>query len=235
MDRLAIVTGSSGGIGQATTKIMRRAGWTVYGFDRQEAAASVDARPDEYFEVDLCDPVRPATLLSDCLKRAPATTALVNLAGLFKAESLFDLSDEYLQRVFEVNLFAPLRLIKAYAGHCIRRKERGAVVNVASVTGQSGAFDVAYAASKAAVINMTRSLGVELAPHGVRVNAVSPGQVETPMIDVLDRTLIEQRRQQIPLKRPAQPHEVGEVIEFLTSDRSSFIVGATINVNGGIY
>lgn len=235
MDRLAIVTGSSGGLGRAVVKVMRAEGWATVGLDLRDASIESEAeRPDKFFKVDLARP-DIANELRACLENAPDRTALLNVAGLFKAQPFFKLSDDYLVEAFAINLLAPIRLIRTYADQCITRKVPGVVVNVASVTGQSGAFDVAYAASKAGVINMTKSLGVELGPFGIRVNAVSPSQIETPMLDIIDRKLLEQRRQMMPLKRAARPEEVAEVIEFLTSDRASFVIGATVNVNGGIF
>lgn len=235
MEQRAIITGSSGGLGRAVVKVMRAAGWSTYGLDlRDGSTAPASERPDRFFKADLSR-ASIANELRACLADGPDTTALINVAGLFKAEPFLKLSEDYLTQVFTINLLAPIRLIRAYADECISRDVSGVVVNVASVTGQSGAFDVAYAASKAGVINMTKSLGVELAPFGIRVNAVSPSQIETPMLEIIDRQVLEQRRQMMPLKRSARPEEVAEVIEFLTSDRASFVIGATVNVNGGIF
>lgn len=232
--RLAILTGSSGGVGRALVDILAARGWTVIGLDRT-APPGGDSVPDVFHAIDLSAPGPASELLSRILQTAPERTALLNVAGRFDAVPIEQLDEDYLREVFAVNLFTPLWLTKTFAADRILRGHGGSVVNVASVTAQSGAFDVAYAASKAGIISMTKSLGREYAPSGIRVNAVSPGQIETEMVTALDPETRARRIQAIPLRRPARPAEIAHIIEFLASDRASFIVGATVDANGGIY
>lgn len=235
MTKVAVVTGVAGGVGRATTRLLAKAGWRVVGLDVRATELPAADTPDEFVAVDLGDATAAEDALLGILRDAPDATALVNVAGVFLGKSIFDLTEDYLRQVFEINLFASMRLIRTYARDRMDAGAAGTVVNVASVSGQSGAFDVAYAAAKAGVITMTRSLGVELGPHGIRVNAVSPGQIQTSMTEVVDPALLKRRRDATPLRRAARPEEIAEVIEFLVSERSSFMAGTTVNVNGGIY
>jgi NAD(P)-dependent dehydrogenase (short-subunit alcohol dehydrogenase family) len=231
---LAILTGSSGGVGSALIGVLRGRGWRVVGLDRVAPGKGCQ-EPDAFYEVDLSHSAEATRLLERILQSAGERTTLLNVAGRFGGIGLDALDQAYLADVFAVNLFTPLWLTKTYAEDRIRRKLAGSVVNVASVTAQSGAFDVGYAASKAGVISMTKSLGREYAAAGVRIIAVSPGQIDTQMLSVLDPELRRCRVNAIPLHRPAQPIEIAYAIEFLASDRASFIVGATLDANGGIY
>ncbi|MEU6646731.1 SDR family oxidoreductase [Saccharomonospora sp. NPDC046836] len=228
---LAVVTGSRGGIGRHTCQLLAARGWEVLGVDRRREPE------DRYtaYRLDLCAPDAEAELFTSILAERGTPRVLVNNAGVFGAVPFLDTGADYLDDVFAVNFAAAFRLTQQFVRALVTEGSPGVVVNVASVTARMGGFDVAYAASKAAVIGMTRSLGPELAPYGIRVNAVAPGHVDTPMLRASDPDEIAKRRTRIPLRRAADPREVAEVIGFLAGDASSYMTGTTVDVNGGVH
>jgi NAD(P)-dependent dehydrogenase (short-subunit alcohol dehydrogenase family) len=226
MTRVAVVTGAAGGIGSATCDVLERQGWEVVGLDRRpiERAGSV--------QVDLADPDAVASALETLTR----IDGLVNNAALQLHKGLDETELGEWDAVSAVNLRAPFVCIKS----CRERlaDAGGAVVNVASVHAcATSRFIAAYAATKGGLMAFTRAAAVELAPDGIRVNAVLPGAVDTPALreglsrstgtehDLVERT---------PMRRIGRPEEVGEAIGFLLdADRSGFITGHGLAVDGG--
>jgi 3-oxoacyl-[acyl-carrier protein] reductase len=157
---------------------------------------------------------------------------LVNNAGIFQAGPLAMLRSEDLMQLFQVNLFSVVEL-NQYASRLMQRRGGGSIINLASIMGVEGeAGQAAYAASKAAVIGLTRSLAKEFAPLGIRVNAVAPGLIDTDMARSADAKILAKRLEKIALQRIGKAEEVAEAVAFLASDRASYISGQILGVDG---
>ena len=159
---------------------------------------------------------------------------LVNNAGITKDNLLMRMQEEDFDRVLEVNLKGTFIVTKIVSKYMIRKRE-GSIVNLSSVVGVAGnAGQCNYSASKAGIIGFTKSLAKELATRNIRVNAVAPGFIETDMTSVLQDNIKESINNQIPLKRMGSAKEVAELIYFLGSNKSSYITGQVINIDGGM-
>lgn len=243
--KVAIVTGASSGIGRATALTLGRAGAAVLAVGRAEAALdavvgslSSEGTAAEALVADVTDGEAPGQIVRRALARFGGIDVLVNAAGIIGSGTIDNTTDEMWDEMFDINVRAPFRLMREAAPHLVER--RGAVVNVSSVTGlRSFPGILSYCASKAAVDQLTRCAALELASRGVRVNAVNPGVVvsnlhrRSGMTDEQYAAFLERSRETHPLGRPGQPHEVADLILFLVSDRSGWITGETIAIDGG--
>ena len=212
--RVALVTGGSRGIGRACA-----IGLAEDGFDIAVVyAGSVDA----------------ARETCKACEAAGSIWALVNNAGITRDGLLMRMGDDAFDRVLDVNLKGTFNTTRALTKSFMRQRG-GCVVNMSSVVGLMGnAGQVNYAASKAGVIGLTKAVARELAPRGVRVNAVAPGFVETDMTAKLSEKVRTVTEEQIPLKRMAQPEEVAGVVRFLVNDAAAYITGEVVRVDGGM-
>jgi 3-oxoacyl-[acyl-carrier protein] reductase len=242
--KVALVTGASSGIGAATAVMLAGCGAGVaigYHGNRDGAGHTARQIADSgghalaiHADVRRMDGIR--LLVDEAVKALGAIDILVNNAGsLVRRLPIRELTEEGWDEVLALNLKSAVFCAQAVAPSMITRR-RGAIVNLGSIAGHSGGGPGAgpYAAAKAGLVAMTKSLAKELAPHGVRVNAVSPGVIDTPFHEVFTppemmRSLVST----IPLGRIGTPNEVAKVIAFLVSDAASFIVGETIEINGG--
>jgi 3-oxoacyl-[acyl-carrier protein] reductase len=241
---VALVTGGSRGIGRAICEALGRRGATVLvNYASREDAALESARAVEaaggkaaVIGFDVAD--REAT--AEAIKKAASDHGglhiLVNNAGIARNGLLLRLRDDDWQRTLDINLSGALYCARAAAGHILRAKERGRIINISSVVGEMGnAGQAAYAASKAAIIGLTKALARELGPRGVCVNAVTPGYIETDMTaaelpaDQRDKFLAS-----VPLGRVGQPQEVADAVAFLAGPEASYITGAVLRINGGL-
>jgi NAD(P)-dependent dehydrogenase (short-subunit alcohol dehydrogenase family) len=235
----AVVTGAASGIGRATALLLLEQGATVVAADRDEAGLAVVA--DAGAEPVVCDVTVPADRARLFDAAGPACDQLVNAAGVVRLAALDAVSEDDWESVMAVNAKALFFLCQAFAPH-VR-----AVVNVASVAGKTGSTHEAavYGASKATVLSVTRSFAHAYAARGVRVNAVCPGLVDTPMNDVVIAGIAPLRGLEpdeyararlgaVPLGRLADAREVAEVIVFLLSDAASYMTGQSVNVTGGM-
>ncbi len=236
-----ILTGASRGIGHATAKRFSTAGWRVITCSRHAFPEDCpwDAGPEDHIVVDLAsseDTHRAIDIMREKLKaHGSKLDALVNnaavspkLAGGARMNSL-DSSEDNWKTVFQINFFAPIMLARGLLEEL--KVARGAVVNVTSIAGSrvhpfAGA---AYSTSKAALASLTREMAHDFGPHGVRVNAISPGEIETSILSPGTEKIIPQ----IPLHRLGQPEEVAKAIYFLCTDASSYVNGAELHINGG--
>lgn len=242
--RIALVTGASSGIGAATAVTLADLGAHVaIGYQRNRKGAE-DTRDrivaDGGAAIVIAADVRRAAEVRALVDRATAELGpidiLVNNAGSLVARlGIRELTEERLDEILALNLKSAVLASQAVAASMIERR-RGAIVNVVSIAGHTGGGPGAgaYAASKAALAAYTKSLAKELAPHGVRVNAIAPGVIDTPFHEVFSTPeMIRSFVSTIPLGRVGTPAECATVIAFLASDAASYIVGETIDVNGG--
>lgn len=237
-----LVTGAGRGIGLAIARRFLEEGARVVLLDRSEAELLTAA--DELADYsgswttevcDLRDPVQLEASATRAFAHFGGIDIVVNNAGIAYRESFLDISLEHWNAVFEINVRAVYRLGQLAARQMIGQGGGGAIINMSSKNGISASAELAhYNASKAAVILLTESMAVELAPYGIRVNAVAPGFVDTP----LDRRLREEsglpsHSEHTPMKRAAAPEEVASVFLFLASDEASYVTGETVRVDGG--
>lgn len=238
---VALVTGSGQGIGWAVAELlgMRGARVVVAELDEDRANEAVrrlsDARIEAHpVQVDVADPASVDAAFRDAVDRWGRLDMLVNNAGFINTGPSHEVAEDDWHRMLDVHVGGTFRCSKAafeaLAGH-------GRVVNVASVTGRMGLPGrLSYAAAKTAIEAVTRTLAVEWAPHGIRVNAVAPGWTTTPgVLAAIERGVVaeDDMVRRIPLGRLARPDEVARVIAFLASEESSYVTGQTIVIDGG--
>jgi NAD(P)-dependent dehydrogenase (short-subunit alcohol dehydrogenase family) len=241
---VALITGASSGIGAATASVLADLGAHVsMGCYRNRAGADqvctrINAACGKAIVVvaDVRNPDEVRSMVARTADALGPIDILVNNAGsLVERARLVEMSEGRWDEVFDLNLKSAMVCSQAVAPSMIERRA-GAIVNLASIAGRNGGGPGAgaYSIAKAAVITFTKSLAKELAPHGVRVNAVSPGVIDTPFHTVFSTPeMIRNFVAGIPLGRVGTPGEVAKVIAFLASDAASYVIGETIEVNGG--
>ena len=240
-----IVTGATSGIGRASAEAFGREGGSLLLVGRQEpalveAAAAVRAAGGQTAtcRADLTDADAPDRVVAAALGAFGHIDVLVNAAGVIASGALEATTDDIWDTMMAVNLRAPFRLMRAAMPHLAARK--GAVVNVSSVNGLRSFPNVlAYCVSKAGVDHLTRCAAIEMAPAGVRVNAVNPGVTVTNlhrrsgMDEGKYAAFLERSKETHPLGRPGQPEDIAALILFLASDRAGWMTGETIPIDGG--
>jgi NAD(P)-dependent dehydrogenase (short-subunit alcohol dehydrogenase family) len=239
--RVAIVTGAGQGIGLGVAQGLARAGASVMIADAvttriAPAVASLEAVGARTLgvQVDVSRADSVSALVLTALSHFGKIDILVNNAGVVVVKGIADQTEADWDRVVDVNLKGVFLCCHRVVGEMIKQKS-GAIVNIASIAAFHYTVPhVPYAASKAGVVAITRDLAYEVARHGVRVNAIAPGPIETPMMgDALTLQQKEAYAKGIPLGRLGQPHDIGNAVVFLVSDEASFITGATLPVSGG--
>ena len=237
--RTMLLTGASRGIGHATVKRFSAAGWRVITCSRQGFPENCpwEMGPEDHIQVDLADPTNTELAIAEIRSRLPdgKLDALVNNAGISPKGAggsrlgTLDTPLAVWQQVFQVNFFAPVMLARGLLAELEAAK--GSVVNVTSIAGSrvhpfAGS---AYATSKAALAALTREMASDFGPHGVRVNAISPGEIDTSILSPGTDKIVAQ----IPMRRLGTPEEVAKAIYFLCTEQSGYVHGAEIHINGG--
>ncbi|KAA0102382.1 SDR family oxidoreductase [Mycolicibacterium sp. P1-18] len=233
--KVAIVTGAAGGIGSAIARALSAQGALVVGADAAPAVGGVMAAVGGHGLCgDLTDGAFTEMLVAEALDKGGRLDVLVNGAGVQVRTDAVDIDDDGWQRLVDVNLTAVYRLTRQAVKALIA--SRGCVVNVASSSADRAvAGIVPYGATKAALTHLGKGLAVELGPLGVRVNAVAPGYVETPMTAALldQEDVRAQKLARIPLQRFADGDDVADVVTFLCSDAARYVTGVVLPVDGG--
>ncbi|MCB0040322.1 MAG: SDR family oxidoreductase [Caldilinea sp.] len=243
--KVAIVTGAAQGIGAACARALAEAGAAVVVADLDGAAATATATElatatgmtVASAAVDVADAAQCRALLAGAVAQYGRVDILVNCAAVVVMKPALELDVAEWERIFSVGVYGAFACSQAFAQQVIARSSTGAIVNISSITAQQSAHGrAAYAASKAALDSMTRSLALEWAGHDIRVNAVAPSHTATDRLKQaigegkLEHDVIVQR---IPMGRFAAPEEIADAVVFLCSDRARFITGQVLAVDGG--
>jgi len=230
-DKICIVTGAAQGIGAATVAKFAAEGAVVIGCDRRADPMPGAART---FAVDVTDRAQVDAMVAEVKAAYGRIDVLVNNAGITKDARLVKMTLQQFDAVIDVNLRGVFHCAQAVADTMVAQGA-GVILNASSVVGIYGNYgQTNYAASKFGVIGFTKTWSRELGPKGVRVNAVAPGFVDTPILATIPEKVLEQMREQVPLGRLARPEEIANVYAFLASDEASYVNGAVIEVGGGM-
>jgi 3-oxoacyl-[acyl-carrier protein] reductase len=232
--KVAVITGGASGIGAATAARFRAAGADIVIADVAVPGDALTAGPTGLaIGGDLAVPGTAARIIDAVLARFGRCDVLVNSAGIGLDAPLAATSRATLDRILAVNVGGLFEMTQAAAAVMVRQGS-GAIVNIASISGLVGSKGrVAYGGSKGAVVTMTRVLATELGRHGVRVNAVAPGPVETPMAAIHSAADRRAYLERIPLGRYAEPGDIAEACLFLASDAAAYVTGQVLAVDGG--
>ena len=240
--KVVFVTGASRGIGKEVALKYAENGYDViinYVSDKTD----VETLEKEFKEkgadtlilkADVSNPEEVQNVVDKAIEKFGKIDVLVNNAGITRDNLLMRMTEEEFDKVIEINLKGTYLVTKAVTKYMMKKRS-GSIINLSSVVGVAGnAGQCNYSASKAGIIGFTKSIAKELASRNIRANAVAPGFIETDMTNVLSDTVKETIHNQIPLKRMGNAKEVAELIYFLGSEKSSYITGQVINIDGGM-
>lgn len=240
--KVALITGASRGIGKETACTLAREGIFVvinYNGSQQKALdvlESIKKNGGEgaIYQCNVADYSQTEEMIKNLIKEYGHIDILVNNAGITRDNLIMKMSEEDFDKVIEINLKGCFNTIRHLSRQMIRQRS-GKIINVSSVSGVLGnAGQANYAASKAGIIGLTKTMARELASRGICVNAVAPGFIKTEMTEVLPDSIREGVTGQIPLKRFGETKDIAEMIAFLASDKADYITGQVIHVDGGM-
>ena len=244
-DKVVIITGARRGMGKSHALVLAKAGAKIVVSDIseedcQKVVEEIEKNGGEALTVkcDVSKKEEVDNLVKKTIERFGKVDVLVNNAGICQFKPFLELTEEEWDRTLNINLKGYFLCAQAVAKEMVKKKS-GVIINIASVAmGQQGVgFPniVHYCASKGGIVGMTEALAVELAPYNIRINAISPGMIETPMITSIKENPEQEKEtlKRIPLGRPGKPEEVSNLVLFLASDQSSYMTGATVIIDGG--
>ena len=241
MGGTAFVTGGSRGIGRAVVRRLAAEGFAV-GIDYLQAKEAAEALAAEIcaaggralaVQADVSDRDAVTAAIGQVEAAFGPITCLVNNAGIAEPHQFQDIDSTFWHRIFAVNVDGAYHTIQAVLPGMIHRKA-GTIVNISSIWGQRGAScEVAYSATKAAIIGLTRSLAAELAPSGIRVNCVAPGVIHTDMVEVLGEDTLRSLAEETPMGRLGKPEDVAAAVAFFCREESAFVTGQVLTADGG--
>lgn len=241
-NKVAVITGASRGIGRSIALALAGSGAKIVAFDLDQAATEATVAELKALGVEATAVIGNVTKPEDCEKLFEAAVAtfgrvdiLVNNAGITRDGLLMRMKDEDWDAVLSVNLKGAFLCSRA-AAKVMTKQRYGRIINIASIVGQMGnAGQANYCASKAGLIGLTKSNARELAKRNVTVNAVAPGFIATAMTDALPEKVREELAAQIPLERLGSAEDIANAVLFLAAEKSGYITGQVIGVNGGMY
>ena len=240
-NKVALITGGAQGIGKTISEELVQNGAHVVLGDVNLVGAQATAEAinnnggsASAVKIDVSNPAEVKQVFDSILKDKKPIDIMINNAGITRDGLMVRMKEADWDRVLNINLKGTF-LCSQQAAKQMMKQKSGAIVNIASIVGVMGNFGQAnYSASKAGVIGLTKTLAREVASRGIRVNAVAPGFIDTEMTRVLDESVRQSLIEQIPLAKLGLPEDVARCVAFLVSDRSSYITGQVINVNGGM-
>ena len=238
--KVALVTGTGRGIGKKTVERFAEEGAIVYAAARKNGSIDVFARDLRarcgteiiplYF--DVTDEMAAKSAIMRIKKEKGRLDILVNNAGIMRDNVIGMIGSQLIQDVFSINVFAVINMIQL-ANKLMSRQRSGSIINISSIVGVEGAAgQLVYSASKGAVAALTRAAAKELAPNGIRVNAVAPGLINTGLLQTIGEDKIRENLKNIKIGRLGEPIDVANVILFLASDLSGYVTGEIIGIDG---
>lgn len=237
MKKTVIITGASRGIGAQTAREFAKSGYNVvinYFKSEKEAFSLAEETGGVALSADVSDETQAQALVKAATDKFGRVDVLVNNAGIAKQQLFTDTTAQEWDRMFAVNVRGAFNCSKAVLDRMIT-EHSGCIINISSMWGQTGgSCEVAYSASKAAVIGMTKALAKEVGPAGIRVNCVAPGVIKTDMLNCFTQEDMQALREETPLGMIGEPIDVAKVVLFLASEEARFITGQIIAPNGGM-
>jgi len=241
--KVALVTGSSRGIGRAIAIELANEGINIVVNNSKNPQEGLEVVKEikkmgqhaVYIQADVSDPKQVENMVKRIINEFGRIDILVNNAGIIMDKKLENMDIEQWNKVISVNLTGTFNCTKAVIKY-MKKQGGGKIVNISSIVGEIGNFGQSnYAASKGGVIAFTKTVAKEYAKYGITVNAVAPGFIKTKMLEGIPEEIMRKILEQIPLRRLGEPEEVAKLVRFLVSDDANYITGQVININGGMY